>query len=118
MKSDYLKDITPEQRAQMQEKARIARDKKKEAGKNLRQDFSDEKFWRQTASDLGFRLPMSYVPASETKHLKRAMKKLGVDPKEWLEAEGFSRLTTFGNENPDWPAWAHVGLLLEWYVNK
>ena len=115
---DYLATLTPEQRQENLEKAKAAREAKKKAGENLKQDWLDENHWRSLASKYGTRLPLSYIPASDTKYIRRILKKLEIDPKEWLEVEGYKSLGDFGKQNPNTPAWVHVGLLLEWWDEK
>lgn len=56
-----LTNITPEQRAEMMEKAKLSKLAKKEAGKDLKQDFMDENHFRALASRYGIRLPASYI---------------------------------------------------------
>ena len=113
--NEYLANITPEQRAENLEKARRAREEKKKAGEHLKQDWMDEQHFRALASKYGVRLPLAYIPATEVKYIKRIMKKLEIDPKMWLEAEGYRTLGDFGKNNPTTPAWVHCGLLLEWW---
>lgn len=113
MKSDYLKNLTAEQRVELREKAKASREAKKLAGAILKNDFADEPHWRELASKIGFRMPATYIPCSETKHLKKALKLCNIDPKEWAEIEGYSSLKGFGIDNPDWPAYARIGTLLE-----
>lgn len=109
-----LKNKTVEELQEMREKARLVRESKREAGKHLK-EFMDENHWRSLASKYGVRLPISYIPATETKYIKRIAKKLSVDLQEWLEGD---KLSAFGKDNPDWSAAAHAGLFLEWYDEK
>ena len=113
-----LGNLSKEERLANLEKARISREKKKEAGKNLRQAYLDEAYHRKTASKFGLRMPASYISACNTKHLKRVMKKLGINPSEWLAVEGYKSLADFGRENPTVSAAEHIGILLEWYCEK
>lgn len=118
MKSDYLKDITPEQRAEMQEKARIAREQKKEQAKLLKTEYADEKHWRELASSVGVRLPTTYLANTETKYLRRVAKKLNIDMQEYLDDCGVKNLRQLVELNPTHTALSEVGLLLEWYSDK
>lgn len=114
----YLSSLSEKDKEEMRNKARESREAKKKAGKHLKQDFLDLNYWKEIASEAGIRLPMSYIPASETKYAKKALKKLGIDQKEWLEAEGFANMKQFAQNNPDWPAYAVVGLVLEYWKEK
>ena len=114
----HLNNITPEQRAEMQEKSRLARQAKKEAAKSLKTEYIDDPAWLDMAKKYGVRLPNLTSPASEVKYIKRLMKKLGIDYKDWLEEEGYKRLVDFSKDNPEWTARAHCGLILEWYNEK
>lgn len=114
--SSYLSNISAEDKQLMREKAKETRKAKQEwAEANLKQDFLDLPYWRQLASEAGVRLPMSYVPAIEVKHVKKLLKKLNIDVKEWCEVEGYSTLKKFGVDNPTYPAYAHCGLVLEYW---
>lgn len=114
----YLSNLTPEERSKINEKSRLTREAKRLAGESLIQDFEDENHWRNLASDLDIRLPSRYIPNSEVKHLKRVMKKLNINPKEYLEDCGCTTLKGLVSLNPTWPAWAEVSLMLEWYDEK
>lgn len=118
MLKDYLTQLTPEQRAEMQDKAKLTREAKKLAGESLKQDYSDENHWRELASKIGFRMPASYIPCSDTKHLKRLLKLCKIDPKQWAEIEGYSSLKQFVIDNPEMPSYARCGLVLEYYFEK
>jgi hypothetical protein len=118
MKSEHLKNITPEQRLFMQEKARIAREQKKEAAKLLKVLYADEKHWRELASSAGIRLPTAYLPSTETKYLRRAAKKLNIDMQEYLDDCGVKNLRQLVEINPTHTALCEVGLLLEWHFDK
>ena len=113
MKTNNLPVYTSEEREAMREKAAATKAAKKLAGQHLKQDFLDEPKWREMASDIGFRLPQSHIPCSETKYLKRLLNVCSIDPRDWLAGEGYSSLREFSLDNPDWPAYAHLGLVLE-----
>jgi len=89
------------------------------ASENLFTDFEeDEKRWRELASQYGVRLPSWYI-ANEPKYIKRMIKALGVDQEEYLEDCGCKTIKQLVQMNPSWPAYAEVGLLLEyWEENK
>ena len=114
------KNLSKEERAILLEKARVSREEKlKYAEENLQMSYGeDDDHWTKLAKKHGIRLPQKHIPASETKYLKKALKKLGVTPKEWLEEEGLTTLKQFAILNPTWTARAHVGLLLEYVEGK
>ena len=99
------------------EKAKLAVQQKKEANAHLIQDFSDENHWKSLASKYGVRLPRYYIANSETKYLKRLFKKVEIDIQEYLDACGVSTLKQLVKLNPDYPAYAEIGLALE-YVDE
>lgn len=118
MKSDFLTNITPEQRLEMQEKARLSREKKKEAGKHLRQDFADESIFRENASKIGFRLASSYIAASEQKYLRRLLKHLDKDMGWWRECNGYKNVEQWCKDNPNMPAYYLQALSIEDYLEE
>lgn len=95
-------------------KAQAAIAEKKQANTHLKQDFSDLPHWKELASKYGFRLPSYYQPSTETKYLRRLFKKLNVDINEYIEACGVKGIKSLVNMNSSWPAYAEVGLALEW----
>ena len=114
-KGSHLKNITPEQRKQMQEQAAESRKLKQEwARKNLKLDWEDDAHWRALASKYDYRLPVWYEPCS-SKFTNRFLKKMGLS-KEWYEeVTGYKNANIEAKENPRLPAYAAVGLLLEAY---
>lgn len=105
----------PRDMSQYKEQAVAARLAKQEAAKSLKQDWEDIQHWKELASKHGVRLPMYTAPWTETKHLKRVMSKLNINPKEYLEDCGVSTIKKLVALNPNTPALFEVGLLLEWY---
>ena len=116
MASDHLANITPEQRLEMQEKARIAREQKKEDGKHLRQDFADEAVFRENASKIKFRLAPSYIPATEQKYLRRLLKHIDKDMNWWRECNGYKSVERWCKDNPNMPAYYLQSLTIEDYL--
>ena len=110
--------LTPEQRLEMQAKTAATREAKKIAGEHLKQTWADLSFWRETASEAGIRLPISYIPATETKHIRKTLKKLDISIDEWLDVTGFKTLKGFGESNPTTPSYVEVGLALELWNEK
>lgn len=113
-----LKNITEEERLEMREKAKINRDAKKLAGESLRQNYVDENYHRELYSKFGLRMPIAYISNKELKHLRRAIKHLGVDVKEYLEYCGVGSLKKLVDMNPTTTAREEVGLLLEYWNEK
>lgn len=113
-----LGNLSKEERLTNLEKARISRKKKKEAGKNLRQDFADESVFRENASKIGFRLASSYIPASEQKYLRRLLKQLGKDMDWWRECNGYKNVEQWCKDNPNMPAYYLQALTIEDYLEE
>lgn len=104
--------ITQEDR----EKGKQARLLKKQwALENLILDYEDEPSWQTLAKKHGVRLPSQYIPNNELKYMKRIMKKLGIDPKDYLDVCGVTTLKQLVKLNPTWNARAEIGLLLEYF---
>lgn len=104
--------ITQEDRAKGKQ-ARLL--KKQWALENLILDYEDEQHWMMLAKKHGVRLPSQYIPNNELKYMKRIMKKLGIDPKDYLDACGVTTLKGLVKLNPTWNARAEIGLLLEYF---
>lgn len=104
---------TPEEREINRLKGLQARAEKSAwAKENLRDDYLDKPLWKELATKAGVRLPPFYAPATETKYIKRVMRKLGKTPKEYSDLLGFNYLDV-GVLNQHMPAYAAVGLFLE-----
>lgn len=113
-----LSNITSEERLEMQQKSKASREAKKLAAQNLKTDWLDLPHWRELASQANIRLPIQYAPASELKHLRKALKRLSIDPAKWCEVQGYKTLKGFANDNPEANAVLEVGLLLEYWGEK
>ncbi len=102
---------------QQREEVRLKRVADQEYAKeNLITDFKDEPFWRENASKVGLRLPGWWIPSNETKYIRRACKKLGVDVNSFVESTGFSNLNQFVKANSQWSAVGMVGLCIEFAI--
>lgn len=100
---------------EMREKGYALLEEKKEyARNNLKLDWADENYWRETASKYGLRLPGWWIPSSEVKYIRRACKKVGVEVNDFIDSTGFSNLNQLAANNPTFTALAMVGLLLEY----
>ena len=119
MKSDYLQNLSTEDRNELRKKAKEKMEAKKLlAQENMVTDFGeDEIHWKSLAKKYGLRLPRWYVSNSETKYLRRAMKKLNVDTQDYLDYCGASTMKQLVDMNPNYPAAAEVGMFLE-YVEE
>jgi hypothetical protein len=78
----------------------------------LKSDFADSAYWHKLASKFKVRMPGAHVPGSEFKAIRRAARKLSVQPQEIRDAFG-GDVKHLHNMNPTWPAFALIGLLLE-----
>lgn len=102
---------------QQREEVRLKRIADQEYAKeNLIINFKDEQFWRENASKVGLRLPGWWIPSSETKYIRRACKKLGVDVNLFVESTGFSNLNQLVKANFQWSAVGMVGLCIEFAI--
>lgn len=109
-------DFTPMSQEQ-REQSKLQRIAAQEFAKeHLYTEYKDEGFWRENASKVGLRLPGWWIPSSETKYVRRACKKLGVDVNSFVESTGFSNLNHFVKANPKWSAVGIVGLCIEFAI--
>lgn len=103
---------------QQREEVRLKRIADQEWAKvHLNTSYADEQFWREQSSVFGIRLPMWWKPASDTKYVRRACKKLGIDIKDFVSSTGFSNLNQFVQANPRWTSLAVVGLCIEYKLS-
>ena len=110
-----LVPMTDEQRQEIKDK-RIA--DQEYAKEHLKVEYADQKYWSDTASKYGLRLPGWWIPSSEVKYIRRACKKLNIDINDFTESTGFSNLNQLAENNPSWNAVAMVGLVLEFKENR
>ena len=67
MKSQHLKDVTPEMRLEMQEKARLSRIAKREyAEAHLKTEYADMTYWKSTSF-------WQITDTAQTKHLHKCL---------------------------------------------
>jgi len=112
-----LPNFTPEERLIAQQKAQESREAKRLfAEANLSLSYSDEPYWRETASLLKVRLPQRYDVGP--KGIKKVAKALKVDIKDYVVSTGFASLKDLCEANPKWTSLALSGLLIEWYVGE
>lgn len=109
----HLVPMTDDQRQAVKEQRIADREYAKE---NLITEYKDEQFWRDSASKVGLRLPCWWIPSSETKYIRRACKKLGVDVNSFVESTGFSNLNQLVKANSKWSAVGMVGLCIEFAI--
>lgn len=87
------------------------------AKENLKTDWADENYWRETASKYGLRLPGWWIPAREVKYIRRACKKVGVEVSDFIDSTGFNNLNQLAEANSGSTALSMVGLVLEFKEN-
>lgn len=109
-----LVPMSDEQRQEIKDKRLADQEYAKE---HLNISYADEQYWREQSSLFGIRLPMWWKPASDTKYVRRACKKLGIDIKDFVASTGFSNLNQFVRNNPRWSALAVVGLCIEYKLS-
>ena len=97
----------------MRLKAKETREKNKQAGLLLRQDFADKPEWLRLASEQGVSMPSWWLKPTSG-NITKFMKKIDVSIEEFKLVHGISRLSEFEQMNPEWPMWALFGLMLEW----
>lgn len=110
MSNPSFTPMSQEQREEVRLKRIADQDFAKE---HLNTCYADEQFWREKASEFSIRLPMWWKPASDTKYVRRACKKLNIEVSDFVESTGFSNLNQFVQNNPRWTALAMVGLVIE-----
>lgn len=110
----HLVPMTDEQRQAVKDQ-RVA--DQEYARENLNISYADEQFWRDKASVFGLRLPLWWIPSSETKYVRRACKKLGIEVADFVESTGFSNINQFVQNNPRWTALSVVGLVIEYKLS-
>lgn len=113
MSKEHLVHMSDEQRAAAKLK-RVA--DQEYAREHLHTEYKDEGFWRDNASKVGLRLPGWWIPASETKYIRRACKKLSVDINDFVESTGFSNVNQLVKANSKWSAVGMVGLCIEFAI--
>lgn len=115
MSKHNLPSMTQAEREEMLIKAaEVKAAKKAWAEDNLKQDWADKSHWQELASKYSVRLPVWYIPATETKYLKRLFRQLEMEINEYVDAMGCSNIKELVSGNTTMPAWVAVGLALEW----
>jgi len=79
---------------------------------HLRKNFADQQHWNRLARCFGIRMPAWFIPGSSTLTVVRCLRKAGIRPDVAEEFLGCS-LKQYAAENPDWPAYAVIGTILE-----
>jgi hypothetical protein len=102
--------FTPELRARAREAKAAKRQARERSG--LRRDYADALEWGRLASARGLRLPPWGEPVTRT-IMERWLRKLGLAVRDYLAWAGEADLRTFAERNPEWPARAWCGLVLE-----
>jgi hypothetical protein len=117
-----IADMTAEQRAANLAKSKEAQRAKQAARKasKLRRDFDDAVYWEEMASarteatvaKRKLRLPPWGEPVTPTV-MRRWLNKLGVSVTAYYGWSGERSLEEFRERNPEWPARAWGGIVLE-----
>ncbi len=119
--TSYFDSLTPEQREENRRKALAAQEAHRAHLKSqahlLHNKFADKPLWRRLASKYGVRMPPDYIPGSEVRYVRKAMRKAGVLPEHVREAFG-GDVKFLARTNPTWPAYALIGLILELAESK
>ena len=115
MSNPDFKPMSDTQREEVRLKRIVDQEYAKE---NLLTDFKDEQFWRENASKVGLRLPGWWIPAAETKYIRRVCKKLGIDINDFIASTGFSNLNQLVKANSKWTALGVVGLCIEFALES
>lgn len=115
MNNPNFAPITPEQREQAKQQRLVDQQYARE---NLNTSYADEQFWRDKASTFGLRMPLWWIPSSETKYVRRACKKLNVDVNDFVTSTGFSNLNQLVKANSKWTALGMVGLCIEFALES
>ena len=117
MKSQHLKDVTPEMRLEMQEKARLSRIAKREyAEANLKTEYADMTYWKSLAGELNVRLPQRYDVG--VKGIKRVCNQLGIEVSDYVMSTGCKTLQEWVKLNPTWGALPLACMVMEYYVEE
>lgn len=109
-----LMDQTPEERVQAAAKGREARAAKSAARKasTLRRNFDDATVWEDLARERKLRLPPWGEPVTPSV-MRRWLNKVKVGVTAYYAWAGERSLDEFAERNPQWPARAWAGIVLE-----
>ncbi|HBD9982810.1 TPA: hypothetical protein KLH15_003540 [Shigella sonnei] len=121
-RGERITNMTPEERAAVNRLAVEARRRRRAEfnanADNLKTDFADKAYWHRAARHYGVIMPGHHVPGTYIPPIRKAMKKMGL----LKPGEGFTKAfretidedyRVFTANNPDWPAFAIIGMLLE-----
>lgn len=107
--------ISAEERAIMMQKAAEKRAMKREwAENNLKLDWADDNHWRELSSKYNYRLPKIHEKAA-SKFVNRFLKHFGLSKDFYTDVTGFPNGNKEAEKNPNLPAFAQIGFLLEAY---
>ena len=97
--------------------AKMAVQQQQLAGRDLKQDWADEDYWKELFKTYNIVKPRSYL--LPTKHLMRKyLRKVEVSEKEYKMITAFDDLSEFQKLNPRCPLWAWLGTLMEYVVER
>ena len=81
---------------------------------NLKLDWDDKSHWQELASKHGYRLPV-YYEAAKSKFVNRFLKHFNLSKEWYTDVTGFKSGNDEMRKNPNMPAFAQIGFLLEAY---
>jgi hypothetical protein len=110
----HFATLTPEELQAVRTKARAARAANAAARKAspLRTDFLDHPTWDEMARERNLRLPPWGTPPTPLA-ITKWIHKLGKTQAWYKDVTGYQSMEQFRQRNPDWPARALAGTLLE-----
>lgn len=115
MNNPNFAPITDEQREQAKQQRLIDQEY---ARNNLKINYVDSDFWKERASFYKLRMPLWWIPALETKYVRRACKKLEITVEDFVDSTGFTNLNSLVRANPTWTAFGMVGLCIEYKESR
>lgn len=112
MTNTLINKASPALRAEWRAKAEANKEAEKLETAAYKQDFKDEKGWREYASRLGIAMPPRHHKPT-TGRIAKFRKRAEVSVQEIKDSTGVSTVQELIDCNPDWPMWAIAGLVLE-----
>lgn len=120
----YRDSLTPEQKVEALQRAQQAR-KDKSAGYKANEhlytlEYMDSNLWQELAQEAKFKMPAYNRPCT-TSAMRKIMRTLKVDAKQWIDDVALKGLQQWIDLNPKHTAYAFAGNILEWrseYSNK
>jgi len=79
-------------------------------------DYMDSAYWQDLATRYKLRMPSYNIPCT-TKGMRKYLRKLDIDCRQWLEDCGLNKLQQFIDLNPKYTLYAFAGNALEYKVS-